>query len=171
MDLIPSFQVNHALLVPGIYESRVDTVGKEYVTTYDIRMKTPNKEPVIHPNAMHTIEHIVATYLRNDPEWKDRVIYWGPMGCLTGCYLILKGRPAPKDICPLMIRAFEYCAAYEGEVPGAGPVNCGNYLLHDLPMAKYEAAEYAKRLKADPCFIYPTEERIKTAKGDTFFDS
>jgi len=170
MNLIPSFQVNHAKLVPGIYESRVDEVGDQFVTTYDIRMKYPNKEPVIHPNAMHTIEHIVATFLRNDAEWKDRIVYWGPMGCLTGCYLIVKGRPAPEELLPLMKRAFEFCANYEGEVPGAGPVNCGNYLLHDLVMAKYEAAQYVERLKT-PCFVYPTDERIVTEKGQTFFDS
>jgi len=171
MELIPSFQVDHTKLVPGIYESRVDTLGAEMATTFDIRMKTPNKEPVIHPNAMHTIEHIVATFLRSDAEWKDRIIYWGPMGCLTGCYLIVKGRPSPQEICPLMIRAFEHCAAYEGEVPGAAPVNCGNYLLHDLPMAKYEAGRYVEILKKNPCFAYPTAERITTEKGMTFFDS
>ena len=170
MDLIPSFQVDHTKLVPGIYESRVDTLGTEYATTFDIRMKAPNKEPVIHPNAMHSIEHVVATFLRNDSECKDRIIYWGPMGCLTGCYLIVKGHPKAEELLPLMIRAFEYCANYEGEVPGATAVNCGNYLLHDLPMAKYESARYVKILKECPCFEYPTKERI-TERGMTFFDS
>jgi len=171
MDLIPSFQVDHTKIVPGIYESRLDTLGCEYATTFDIRMKTPNLEPVIHPNAMHTIEHIVATFLRNDEEWKDRIIYWGPMGCLTGCYLIVKGHPTPQEILPLMIRAFEYCAVYEGEVPGANAKNCGNYLLHDLPMARYEAKVYAERLRANPCFDYPTDRRIETDRGQVFFDS
>ena len=86
MDLIPSFQVDHIKLVPGIYESRVDTVGDQFVTTFDIRMKKPNLEPTLHGNAIHTIEHLIATFLRNDPEWKDKTVYWGPMGCLTGCY-------------------------------------------------------------------------------------
>jgi len=171
MDLIPSFQVDHTKIVPGIYESRLDVLGSEYATTFDIRMKTPNLEPVIHPNAMHTIEHIVATFLRNDKEWKDRIIYWGPMGCLTGCYLIVKGHPKPQELLPLMIRAFEFCASYEGEVPGANPKNCGNYIMHDLNMAKYEAKLYANILKTKPCFEYPTEKRIETEKGQTFFDS
>ena len=95
MELIASFQVDHTRIVPGVYVSRVDDVGGQKVTTFDVRMKRPNAEPAIHPNAMHTIEHVVATFLRNDPEWKERVVYFGPMGCLTGCYLILKGEPTP----------------------------------------------------------------------------
>ncbi len=171
MELIPSFQVNHNKIVPGIYESRVDVLGKETATTFDIRMKIPNSEPAIHPNAMHTIEHIIATFLRNDENWKDKIIYWGPMGCLTGCYLIVKGNPKPKDLLPLMISAFEYCADYKGEVPGANPKNCGNYLLHDLNMARFEAKRFLEVLKNNPCFEYPTEERIITEKGEVFFDS
>ncbi|MCQ2428308.1 MAG: S-ribosylhomocysteine lyase [Clostridia bacterium] len=170
-QLIPSFQVDHTLIKPGIYESRLDTLGDQFATTFDIRMKYPNTEPAIHPNAMHTIEHIVATFLRNDDEWKDRIIYWGPMGCLTGSYLIVKGHPKPEEIYPLMLRAFEHLAGYEGPVPGATPENCGNYILHDLAMAKYEAAQFAERLKSDPSFAYPTSERITTEKGMTFFDS
>jgi len=168
-DLIPSFQVDHTKIVPGIYESRLDTLGMEYATTFDIRMKYPNLEPAIHPNAMHTIEHVVATFLRNDAEWKDRIIYWGPMGCLTGCYLIVKGHPSPQEIYPLMLRAFEYMASYEGSVPGATAVNCGNYILHDLNMARYEGSRYAKRLKEAPCFDYPMTQRIQTEEGKTFF--
>ncbi len=171
MDLIPSFQVDHTRIVPGIFESRFDMVGGEYVTTYDIRMKRPNAEPAIHPNAMHTIEHVVATFLRNDAEWKDRIVYWGPMGCLTGCYLIVKGRPAGEELLPLMIRAFEFCAAYDDVVPGANPINCGNYILHDLAMARYEAAQFADILKTDPSFAYPTARRIETEKGQIFYDS
>ena len=171
MDLIPSFQVDHNLIVPGIYESRVDTLGDEFATTFDIRMKKPNIEPAIHPNAMHTIEHIIATFLRNDDEWKDRIIYWGPMGCLTGCYLIVKGRPEPKEILPFLIRAYEFCAEYEGDVPGANPRNCGNYILHDLAMARYEARLYADILKTKPCFEYPMTQRIETEKGQIFYDS
>ena len=171
MDLIPSYQVDHNLIVPGIYETRVDTLGNETATTFDIRMKKPNIEPAIHPNAMHTIEHIIATFLRNDEEWKDRIIYWGPMGCLTGCYLIVKGRPAPQEILPLLIRAYEFCADYDDVVPGANPQNCGNYILHDLNMAKYEARLYADILKTNPCFEYPLTQRIETEKGQTFYDS
>ncbi len=171
MDLIPSFQVDHTKILPGIYESRVDTLGEEYATTFDIRMKRPNAEPAIHPNAMHTIEHIIATFLRNNAEWKDKIIYWGPMGCLTGCYLIVKGRPTPQELLPLMISAFEFCADYRGEVPGANAVNCGNYLLHDINMARYEARLYADILKINPCFEYPTAERLETEKGQVFYDS
>lgn len=171
MELIPSFQVDHNLIVPGIYESRLDTLGSESATTFDIRMKKPNAEPAIHPNAMHTIEHVIATFLRNDDEWKDRIIYWGPMGCLTGSYLIVKGHPAPQEILPLMIRAFEYLADYEGDVPGANPQNCGNYILHDLNMARYEAKLFVNALRNAPCFDYPTAQRLVTDEGLTFFDS
>ncbi len=171
MDLIPSFQVDHTKIVPGIYESRLDVLGAEYATTFDIRMKRPNVEPAIHPNAMHTIEHVIATFLRNDTEWKDRIIYWGPMGCLTGCYLIVKGHPTGEELLPLMIRAFEFCRDYDDVVPGANAVNCGNYILHDLNMAKYEAGLYADILKTTPCFTYPTAARIETEKGQVFYDS
>lgn len=169
--LIPSFQVDHTRILPGIYESRLDTLGDHFATTFDIRMKLPNAEPAVHPNAMHTIEHIIATFLRNDAEWKDRIIYWGPMGCLTGCYLIVKDHPTPREILPLMIRAFEHLAAYEGEVPGATPENCGNYILHDLNMARYEGKRFAELLKTNPSFDYPETARITTEKGMTFFDA
>lgn len=155
MDLIPSFQIDHTRLLPGIYVSRTDTVGSEYVTTFDVRMKRPSKEPAIHPNAMHTIEHLAATYIRNDPEWKDQLVYWGPMGCLTGCYMVMKGRPAPQDLLQLMIKTFEFCANFEGEIPGAKLKECGNYLLHDLPMARYEAQKYVDILRTNPVFEYP----------------
>lgn len=171
VELIPSFQVDHTKIVPGVYVSRTDEIGGDYATTFDVRMKTPNREPAIHPNAMHTIEHVVATFLRSDGEWKDRIVYWGPMGCLTGCYLIVKGRPSPQEVAALLLRAFEHCAAYDGEVPGATAVNCGNCLLHDLPMAKWEAARYVEILKTRPCYDYPQAERVRTATGRTFFDS
>ena len=119
---------------------------------------------------MHTIEHIVATFLLNDPAWKDRIVYWGPMGCLTGFYLIVKGRPAPSELLPVLLSAFDYCAVFEGPVPGATPEGCGNYLLHDLNMAKYESRLYADRLRNAPCFTYPTAERVQV-DGMTFFDS
>lgn len=142
MKKIPSFTIDHIHLLRGIYVSRKDKVGAETVTTFDIRMKEPNREPVVGQGAMHTIEHLAATYLRNDPEWKDKIVYWGPMGCLTGCYLILKGDWESKDIVDLMKKTYQFIANYEGEVPGAKPRDCGSYLLHDLPMAKWESAKY-----------------------------
>lgn len=146
MKKIPSFTVNHEKLIPGIYVSRKDEVGNEIITTFDIRMKIPNHEPVVHGNAIHTIEHLAATFLRNDAEWKDRVIYWGPMGCLTGNYLILKGDLESRDIVDLMKRTFQFIADFEGKIPGASPRDCGNYLFNDLPMAKYEAGKYLEVL-------------------------
>jgi S-ribosylhomocysteine lyase len=142
MEKIPSFTINHLKLKRGIYVSRKDNVGGEVVTTFDIRMKEPNREPVLHPGAIHTIEHLAATYLRNDPQWKDRIIYWGPMGCLTGNYLLMRGDLISSDIVELMKKTFRFVADFEGEVPGAAAKDCGNYLLHDLPMAKWEAAKY-----------------------------
>ena len=125
MELIQSFSVDHTKIVPGIFTSRTDTVGTDTVTTYDIRLKKPNREPVIDVAAMHSLEHLIATYLRNDAVWKDDIIYWGPMGCLTGFYLILKGSRAPQDIYGLLLNAFQAVAAAE-EVPGATEVNCGH---------------------------------------------
>ena len=142
MDKIPSFTINHERLLRGIYVSRKDNVGGDIVTTFDIRMKEPNREPAIHPGALHTIEHLAATYLRNDKEWKDKIVYWGPMGCLTGNYLLMRGDLMPEDIVELMQRTFRFVAEYEGEVPGAAPRDCGNYLLLDLPMARWEARKY-----------------------------
>ncbi len=142
MNKIPSFTINHEKLLRGIYVSRKDEVGGEVITTFDIRMKEPNREPALHPGALHTIEHLAATYLRNDAEWSSRVIYWGPMGCLTGNYLLLRGDLQPQDIVELMQRTFRFVAQYEGEVPGAAARDCGNYLLHDLHMARWEARRY-----------------------------
>ena len=147
MEKIPSFQINHERLLPGIYVSRKDRVGGEVITTLDIRMKAPNREPALGQGALHTIEHLAATYLRNDAEWKDRVIYWGPMGCLTGNYLLLRGDLESADIVALMQRTFAFVADYEGEVPGTTARDCGNYLLHDLPMARYEARRYLEVLQ------------------------
>ena len=146
MDKIPSFTINHNLLKRGVYVSRKDTIGGSTVTTFDIRMKEPNREPALHPGALHTIEHLAATYLRNDPEWKDSIVYWGPMGCLTGNYLLMKGDLEPADIVELMKRTFRFVAEFEGEVPGAAPKDCGNYLLHDLPMARWEARKYLEEV-------------------------
>ena len=146
MKKIPSFTIDHNRLQRGIYVSRKDSVGGETVTTFDIRMKEPNREPVVHAGALHTIEHLAATYLRNDPEWKDRIIYWGPMGCLTGNYLLMRGDLEPKDIVGLMQKTFKFVADFEGEIPGAAPKDCGNWLLHDLPMARWEARKYLEEV-------------------------
>jgi S-ribosylhomocysteine lyase len=147
MKKIPSFTIDHNQLLPGIYVSRKDNVGNDVVTTFDIRMKAPNREPALHPGALHTIEHLAATYLRNNEEWQDRIVYWGPMGCLTGNYLLMKGYMKSEEIVKLMIDTFEFVANYDGVVPGTEPQDCGNYLLHDLPMARYEAKQYLKVLK------------------------
>ena len=147
MKKIPSFTIDHNQLLPGIYVSRKDNVGNDVVTTFDIRMKAPNREPALHPGALHTIEHLSATYLRNNEEWQDRIVYWGPMGCLTGNYLLMKGDMKSEEIVKLMIDTFEFVANYDGVVPGTEPQDCGNYLLHDLPMARYEAKQYLKVLK------------------------
>lgn len=142
MEKIASFTIDHERLLRGIYVSRKDKVGDECVTTFDIRMKEPNREPVLHQGAIHTIEHLAATYLRNDAEWKDRIVYWGPMGCLTGNYLLLRGDLDSADIVDLMRHTFRFVADFEGDIPGAAPRDCGNWLLHDLPMARYEARKY-----------------------------
>ena len=146
MDKIPSFTIDHDRLLRGVYVSRKDAVGGETVTTFDVRMKEPNREPALGQGALHTIEHLAATYLRNDPEWKDRIVYWGPMGCLTGNYLLVRGDYESRDIVPLLVRTFRFIASFEGDVPGAAPKDCGNYLLHDLPMARYEAAKYLREV-------------------------
>lgn len=174
MELIQSFSVDHTQIVPGIFVSRVDGVGDDSVTTYDVRLKKPNREPVIDVAAMHSLEHIIATFLRNDPEWKDEVIYWGPMGCLTGFYLILKGNRQSKEIYELMMSAFKSVSDYE-EVPGATPVNCGNYLMHNLDMAKWYAKEFVDYLEGNEdnsdIFEYPKTERLVTEEGQQFYDS
>lgn len=166
--MIASFQVDHTRITYGIYVSRRDVVGGEQVTTFDIRMKRPNAEPAIHANAMHTIEHVVATYLRNS-SFASHVVYWGPMGCLTGFYFITSTAHEiqPREIEGLMRAAFRHMANYRGEVPGATPVNCGNYLLHDLPMAKYEAKEFLSKTWK---FDYPKARRVK-AGSRVFFDA
>ena len=142
MEKIPSFTIDHIRLVRGIYVSRRDNVGGEVVTTFDVRMKEPNREPVLSPSAIHTIEHLAATFLRNHPVWADRIIYWGPMGCLTGNYLIVKGDLSSAEILPLVKETFAFVAAYEGDVPGATARDCGNYLLMNLPEARWEARKY-----------------------------
>lgn len=143
MEKIASFTINHLKLLRGIYVSRVDTLPNgDVITTFDIRMKQPNREPAVSQSALHTIEHLAATYLRNQPEWKDKVIYWGPMGCCTGNYLLMSGKLTSKDILPLMQDTFRFIAEYEGSIPGATARDCGNYTINNLPMAKWEARKY-----------------------------
>lgn len=157
MKTIPSFTINHIELLRGIYVSRKDNVGGETITTFDIRMKEPNREPAMGQGALHTIEHLAATYLRNS-EWADRIIYWGPMGCCTGCYFMAKGDLTPQDIVPLMTDTFRFVRDFEGEIPGAAPKDCGNYLLHDLPMAKWESAKYVSEVleqMSEANMVYP----------------
>lgn len=146
MEKIPSFTIDHLKLKRGIYVSRQDKVGNEVITTFDVRMKEPNNEPALHQGAIHSIEHLAATFLRNDAEWKDRIIYWGPMGCLTGNYLIVKGDLKSEDVLELMKRTFRFIAEYEGDIPGATPQDCGNYLLQDLPMARWESKKYLEEV-------------------------
>lgn len=174
MDLIPSFSVDHRAIVPGIFVSRVDAVGGGRVTTYDIRLRRPNVEPVIDVAAMHSLEHLIATFLRNDPDWKDEVIYWGPMGCLTGFYLILKGSRPSREIFDLILRAFRSVQDAQS-VPGATAKNCGYALMHNLDMAKWYAARFADYLSANAdrpeTFEYPRTERPVTEAGLAFYDS
>ncbi len=157
MEKIASFTINHLKLLRGVYVSRCDRVGGQVVTTFDIRMKEPNREPVLGAPELHTIEHLAATFLRNDAEWGEKVIYWGPMGCLTGNYLILKGDLTPVDILPLLRRTFSFIAEYESDVPGATPRDCGNYLLMNLPMARLEAARFLELLDniKEENMVYP----------------
>lgn len=171
MEVIPSFQVDHTGLRPGIYISRQDVVAENAVfTTYDIRMTAPNQEPAIAPAAIHTIEHLVATYLRNLDGWKQNIIYWGPMGCLTGNYLIVKGAYPCEVIRQLMIEAMQFVVDFDDVVPGTTPDACGNYLLHDLPMAKWEAKRYINRLKNEFCCEYKMLER-PDVDGKAFHDA
>lgn len=174
MELIQSFSVDHTRIVPGIFFSRADKVGGGTVTTYDIRLKRPNVEPAIDVAAMHSLEHIIATTLRNDPVWKDEIVYWGPMGCLTGFYLIMKGDRRPSEIYGLILSAFRSVGDAK-EVPGATAKNCGNYLMHNLEMAKWYAAEFVSYLEKnagnDAIFEYPKSERLVTDDGKNFYDS
>ena len=161
MDLIPSFSVDHTAIVPGIFTSRVDRAGDSAITTYDVRLTRPNREPAVDVAAMH-------------PDWKDDIIYWGPMGCLTGFYLILKGSRTPQEIYPLILGAFRSVEDTQS-VPGTTPENCGNYLMHNLGMAKWYATRFADYLAANAdtseIFEYPKAERLVTDGGQHFFDS
>ena len=143
MKKIASFTINHLKLLRGIYVSRKDILKDGgVVTTFDIRMKEPNNEPAIGQAAIHTMEHLAATFLRNHPIWGDKIIYWGPMGCCTGNYLLMQGDLVPADILPLIKETFEFISEFDGDIPGANAHDCGNYMLNNLPMAKWEARKY-----------------------------
>lgn len=160
MKKIPSFTIDHLRLSRGIYVSRKDHVGDDVITTFDIRMKEPNREPVLGQGELHTIEHLAATYLRNHPTWGDKIIFWGPMGCCTGNYFLMRGDLTSRDIVELMRETFRFIRDFEGEVPGVAAKDCGNYLLHNLPMAKYEAAKYLTEVldvMEEKNLIYPAE--------------
>lgn len=157
MEKITSFTIDHIRLQPGLYVSRQDKVGSEVVTTFDLRLTSPNEEPVMNTAEIHTIEHLAATYLRNEPQWKDRVLYFGPMGCRTGFYLLLAGAYSSPDVLELVKNCFRFIAEFEGEVPGASPIDCGNYMDMNLPMAKYLAEKYSKLLENidETRLVYP----------------
>ena len=149
MKTIASFTIDHIKLLTGLYVSRIDMVGDQAVTTFDIRMTRPNAEPVMDTAAAHAIEHLGATYLRSDAEWGSRVVYFGPMGCRTGFYLILAGQLTSKDVFGLVKAMMEFIAAYEGDIPGASAVQCGNYLDLNLSMAKWHARKYLSEVVQD----------------------
>ena len=147
MEKITSFTIDHIKLQPGLYVSRKDKVGTETVTTFDLRVTSPNDEPVMNTAEVHTIEHLAATYLRNDPQWKEKVLYFGPMGCRTGFYLLLTGDLESTDVVELVKNCFCFIRDFRGEVPGASAKDCGNYLDMNLPMANYWGAKYAALLE------------------------
>lgn len=158
MEKITSFTIDHIKLVPGVYVSRKDPVGNETVTTFDLRMTSPNDEPVMNTAEMHTIEHLAATFLRNHKDFGKNILYFGPMGCRTGFYLLLIGNYESADIIPLLKETFAFIADFEGEVPGASAKDCGNYLDMNLPMAKYLAKKYLNEVLigiSDEQLYYP----------------
>ena len=157
MENIASFTIDHLKLQPGLYVSRRDRVGSETVTTFDLRLTSPNEEPVMNTAEVHTIEHLAATYLRNDPVWKDRVLYFGPMGCRTGFYLLLCGALTSREVLPLVLDCFRFIRDFRGNVPGACAKDCGNYLDMNLPMANYWGAKYAALLEdiSEDRLVYP----------------
>lgn len=159
MKKITSFTIDHIKLMPGVYVSRKDPLGSEMITTFDLRMTSPNDEPVMNTAEMHTIEHLAATFLRNHNEYGSKIIYFGPMGCRTGFYLLLSGDYESKDIVPLMIELFQFIAAFDDEVPGASAKDCGNYLDMNLPMARFLAKKYLKEVLlsiTEAQLIYPS---------------
>ncbi len=157
MKKIASFTIDHIKLQPGVYVSRKDRIGAETVTTFDLRITSPNDEPVMNTAEVHAMEHLGATYLRNDPEWQDRVVYFGPMGCRTGFYLLVAGDLTSRDVLPLVRSCFRYMVDFEGEIPGATAKDCGNYLDMNLSMAKYWAKRYSAVLEniSEDRLVYP----------------
>ena len=157
MEKITSFTIDHIKLQPGLYVSRKDKVGAETITTFDLRLTKPNEEPVLNTAEVHTIEHLAATYLRNDKQWKDRVIYFGPMGCRTGFYLLLAGDYESKDVVELVLNCFRFVRDFRGEVPGASAEDCGNYLDMNVSMANYWGARYVRLLETidESRLVYP----------------
>ncbi len=158
MEKIASFTVNHLDLLPGLYVSRKDYIGEEVITTFDIRIMRPNAEPVMDTPGVHSIEHLGATFLRNHGEWKDRVIYFGPMGCRTGFYMLLAGDMSSADAVPLVRELMDFIIGFEGEIPGYSPKDCGNYLDNNLSVAQYYAAKYKREVLDNirpECLNYP----------------
>ena len=157
LEKITSFTIDHMRLLPGLYVSRKDRIGAETVTTFDLRVSRPNFEPVMNTAEVHTVEHLAATYLRNEPAWQDRVLYFGPMGCRTGFYLLLAGDLTSREVLQLVTDCFRFVAAFDGEVPGACARDCGNYLDMNLPMANYWAKKYLAVLEniSDEQLVYP----------------
>ena len=147
MEKIASFTIDHLRLRPGLYVSRKNRIGAETVTTFDLRITAPNIEPVMNTAEVHAMEHLGATYLRNDPTWKDRVVYFGPMGCRTGFYLLLSGDLTSEDVLPLVADTFRFIRDFSGEIPGASAKDCGNYLDMNLPMAQFYARRYVSVLE------------------------
>ena len=163
MDKITSFTIDHLRLLPGLYVSRKDQAGTQTVTTFDLRLTRPNQEPVMNTAEVHTIEHLAATYLRNEPNWKDKILYFGPMGCRTGFYLLITGDYTSEQILPLVLDCFRFIRDYLGEVPGASARDCGNYLDMNLPMANYWGARYCALLEN----ITPGHLRYPADEGET----
>ena len=158
MKKITSFTIDHIKLVPGVYVSRKDYAGTHPITTFDLRITKPNDEPVMNTAEVHTIEHLAATFLRNHSEFGDKILYFGPMGCRTGFYLLLSGDYESADILPLMKELFEFIAAFEGDIPGAAAKDCGNYLDMNLPMARFYAKKYLQEVLNNPQasqLVYP----------------
>jgi S-ribosylhomocysteine lyase len=147
MEKIASFQVNHLLLKPGLYVSRRDKFGDTVITTFDLRFKEPNNEPVIDVPALHTIEHLGATFLRSHAEWASRTVYFGPMGCRTGFYAIFEGDRNSEGVLPVVLEMLDWIIAFSGPIPGAAPAECGNYSEQNLGMAQWEARRYAETLR------------------------
>ena len=159
MEKITSFTIDHIKLQPGLYVSRKDMAGETFVTTFDLRLTSPNEEPVMNTAEMHTIEHLAATYLRNEPNWKEKVLYFGPMGCRTGFYLLLTGDYSSRDVLALVTSCFRFIRDFSGEVPGASAKDCGNYLDMNLSMANYWGERYTRLLEMLPMTDWSTRSK------------